>query len=68
MAVSRSHMKKSPTQNPTAFFKCEQSGGAHGSPGSVPDRLSGGPMREKINGNSVLSGNMNPTGDGVRST
>ncbi len=52
MAVSRSVSKKSPSQNPVAFFECKQSGGA--SPGSagtkVPDKLSSGTQREKVYG------------------
>lgn len=55
MAVSRSHSKKAPSQNPTAFFKCEQQGGANGKPQRVPDRLTGGPMREQIFGRKSLS-------------
>ena len=50
MAVSRDSHKKAPSQKPVDFFKCKQQGGAHGSPQSVPDKLSGGPMREKIYG------------------
>jgi hypothetical protein len=50
MAVSRSHAPKQPSQNPTAFYKGEQSGGAYGKPTSVPEKLSGGPMREKVYG------------------
>jgi len=55
MAVSRKIDKKAPSQKPTGFFKCEQQGGTHGKPQSVPDKLSGGPMREKIYGRSDLS-------------
>lgn len=55
MAISRSHAKKSPTQNPTDFYKSEQSGGADGkAKQKVPDKLSGGPMREKIYGKKDL--------------
>lgn len=50
MAVSRNHAKKSPTQNPTDFYKGVQQGGAYGKPQSVGDKLQGGPMREKIDG------------------
>lgn len=51
MAISKSHSKKSPSQNPVDFYKSQQSGGATGkSSGSVPDKLKGGPMREKIFG------------------
>lgn len=57
MAVSRSHTKKSPSQNPVAFFECKQSGGASpGSKGSgVPDKLTSGTQREKIYGRKDLS-------------
>lgn len=54
MAVSRSHSKKAPTQSPTSFFKCEPQGGTHGTPTKVGDKLSGGPMREKIFGRKSL--------------
>jgi hypothetical protein len=55
MAVSKSHDKKSPSQNPTSFYKSDQQGGAYGSPTKVGDTLSGGPMLEKIYGRSNLS-------------
>jgi len=58
MAVSKSHEKKSPSQNPTSFYKSEQQGGAYGMPQKVGDTLTGGPMREKIYGNKKLSGKM----------
>ena len=67
MAISHSHEKKSPSQNPVDFYKLGQQGGAHGKPTSVGDKLSGGPMREKIMGDKGLSGKMNPTGDKSRS-
>lgn len=52
MAISKDHSKKAPSQNPTAFYKGEQFGGARGQKTqSVPDQLKGGPMREKIFGN-----------------
>jgi len=54
MAVSRTSHKKSPSQNPVGFFKCEQQGGTHGKPTSVPDKLSGGPQREKVFGRKSL--------------
>jgi len=54
MAVSRSHSKKAPSQNPVGFFKCEQQGGTHGTPTKVGDKLSGGPMREQIYGRKSL--------------
>lgn len=54
MAVSRSFHKKTPSQNPVAFFECKQSGGTHGTAGSVPDKLKSGSMREKIYGKKAL--------------
>ena len=50
MAISKDHAKKSPSQNPVGFYKSEKQGGAYGKPQSVPDRLSGGPQREKVMG------------------
>ena len=55
MAVSRSHSKKAPSQNPTAFYKLEQQGGTHGSATKVGDKLTGGPQREQIYGRKSLS-------------
>ncbi len=56
MAVSKSHAKKSPNQSPTAFYKLEQFGGAEGKgTQKVGDHLTGGPMREQINGRKSLS-------------
>ena len=55
MAVSRSHATKQPSQNPTDFYKGVQQGGAYGKGGSVPDKLSGGPMREKTYGPGALN-------------
>lgn len=55
MAVSRSHSKKAPSQNPIDTFKCQQQGGAHGSATKVGDKLNGGPMREKVYGRKDLS-------------
>lgn len=56
MAVSRSHSKKAPNQNPSSFYKSEQYGGAEGkSAQRVPDKLSGGPMREQVYGKKSLS-------------
>jgi hypothetical protein len=54
MAVERKHSKKAPSQNPVDTFKCVQQGGTHGSAQRVGDRLSGGPMREQINGRKTL--------------
>ena len=48
MAVSRTNTPKAPTQRPTDFYQGKQQGGAHGKPESVPERLKGGPMREKM--------------------
>ena len=47
MAMSKSHGKKAPSQNPVGFYKMQPS---KGKAGSCPDQLSGGPMREKIMG------------------
>ena len=56
MAISKSHSKKAPSQNPVAFYKSEQAGGAEGKGAQrVPDKLTGGPMREKIYGRKELS-------------
>jgi hypothetical protein len=48
MAVTKTIHPKAPSQKPTDFFKGKQQGGAHGKPQSVPEKLSGGPMREKM--------------------
>lgn len=48
MAVTKSIHPKAPSQRPTDFYKGVQQGGAHGKPESVPERLKGGPMREKM--------------------
>ena len=50
MAISKSHSKKAPSQNQVAFYKSQQQGGAYGKAESVPDKLSGGPQRERIMG------------------
>ena len=55
MAINRGFSKKAPSQAPTKFFECQQQGGAHGSPTKVGDRLTDGPMREKIYGRKSLS-------------
>jgi len=56
MAISKTHAKKSPNQNPVAFYKSEQFGGAEGkSTQKVGDKLTGGPQREKIYGRKDLS-------------
>ncbi len=55
MAISKTHAKKSPNQNPTDFYQSKQFGGAEGkSTQKVGDKLSGGPMREKIYGRKDL--------------
>lgn len=58
MAISHGHDKKSPSQNPVSFYKSEQQGGSQGKPSAVPDKLTGGPMREQIYGRSNLSKHM----------
>lgn len=51
MAISRSHSKKQPSQNPVAFYELKQSGGAKGKGGgSVPDQLKSGTQRERVFG------------------
>ena len=65
MAIDRSHAKKQPSQNPVDFYKLKQQGGAYGAAGSVPDKLSGGPMLEKIFGRPNLSTTM--TGNSLKS-
>lgn len=53
MAVSRTITPKAPSQNPTAFYKGQQQGGAHGKPEKVGEKLQGGPMREKMRRNGL---------------
>lgn len=55
MAISHSHSKKAPSQNPTDFYKLKQQGGSQGSATRVPDQLTGGPMVEKIMGKPELA-------------
>lgn len=51
MAISKTHDKKSPNQNPVDFYKSQQFGGPLGKgTQSVPDKLTGGPMREQVMG------------------
>ncbi len=52
MAISKPSGRKAPSQNPVDFYKSKQQGGARGAPSSVPQKLTGGPMREKIEGGS----------------
>lgn len=57
MAISKTHAKKSPTQNPVSFYKSEQFGGPPGGSKAqkVPDQLTGGPQRELVMGKKELS-------------
>jgi len=48
MAVSKTTHPKAPSQNPVDFYKGKQQGGAQGTPARVPEKLQGGPMREKM--------------------
>ena len=48
MAVSKSITPKAPSQKPTDFYKLKQQGGTHGKPQSVSEKMTGGPMREKL--------------------
>lgn len=49
MAIERGKTHpKSPSQNPVDFYKGKVQGGTHGKPERVPERLQGGPMREKL--------------------
>lgn len=48
--IRKSSGVKAPSQNPVAYFKGKQQGGAHGKASSVPQKLAGGPMRERIMG------------------
>ncbi len=53
MGVSRKTTPKAPTQNPVDFYKGKDHGGPHGKPSNVPERLQGGPMREKMRRNGL---------------
>ena len=57
MAITKNReSRKSPSQNPSDFFKSKQSGGATGASGyTAPEKLSGGPMREKVMGDKKHS-------------
>ena len=56
MPVSKLHDKKSPAQSPTDFYMLKQFGGAEGKgKQKVGDKLTGGPMCEKIYGRKTLS-------------
>lgn len=48
MAISRTITPKAPSQRPSDFYKGKQQGGAQGKPESVGEKLTGGPMREKM--------------------
>lgn len=61
MAIQRGHHSKAPTNNPNDIFKCDALGTTYGTPGSVPEVLSSGPMREQLMGNPNLHGNMDPS-------
>ena len=50
MPISPASGRKAPSQNPVDFYKSKQQGGSQGKPSSVPQKLTGGPMREKIDG------------------
>jgi hypothetical protein len=55
MAISKTNPRKATSQNPIAFYKLEQHGGAFGGkPQKVPEELKGGPMLEKIMGRKDL--------------
>ena len=54
MAISRTNSRKAPSQAPTAFFECKQSGGTHGSTGKAPEKSTSGALREKIYGRKDL--------------
>lgn len=57
MAISRTWAKKAPSQDPTAFYKMKPSGmttPGSSKAGKVPDKLTGGPMLEKIAGRKDL--------------
>lgn len=53
MAVSRTITPKAPSQNPTSFYKGQQQGGSQGKPEKVGEKLTGGPMREKMRRNGL---------------
>jgi hypothetical protein len=48
MAIDRRITPKAPTQRPTDFYKGKQQGGAYGKPEKVGEKLTGGPMQEKM--------------------
>jgi hypothetical protein len=50
MAISQPSGRRAPSQNPVDFYKGKQQGGARGAPSSVPQKLNGGGLREKVEG------------------
>jgi len=54
MAIAREHGKKSPSQDPSGFYKSQQQGGAYGKPSRVGEKLNSGPMRETVMGRKSL--------------
>ncbi|MBN3809427.1 hypothetical protein [Paraburkholderia sp. Ac-20347] len=48
MAIDRKITPKAPSQNPTGFYQSKQQGGAYGKAERVPEKIQGGPMREKM--------------------
>jgi len=61
MAVAKSHDKKSPSVDPTEFYRLQNLGTVYGTPGKVSDVLTSGPMREQLMGNPNLSKSMDPS-------
>lgn len=53
MAIDRKIVPKAPSQNPVDFYKGMQQGGATGKPMKVGEKLTGGPMREKMRRNGL---------------
>ena len=51
MAITKHNSKKSPTQNPVAFYEGKQSTKAE----KVPDQLKSGKMNEMIDGRKDLA-------------
>lgn len=56
MPISKTHAKKSPSQNPVAFYEGKQAGGALpiGKPEKVGDKISSPACREQIYGRKSL--------------
>lgn len=55
MSIARSHGKKSPSQDPSGFYKSQQQGGPYGKPSRVGEKLSSGPQREPVMGKKSLA-------------